>query len=84
MNLTLAIHTIAEIRFDKNIELSGSKLSVDCDELRRLVLEDDSFEGVNFELIQPGESCRAGPVFDIVEPRAKAVGGNGSGSGDGV
>jgi glycine reductase len=76
MNLTLAIHAIAEIRFGKNIELRGSALSVDCDELRRLVLEDDSFESVNFEIARPGESCRAGPIFDIVEPRAKTPGGS--------
>ncbi len=27
---------------------------------------------VDFEIACPGESCRAGPVFDIIEPRAKA------------
>ena len=26
--------------------------------------------------VRPGESCRAGPVFDILEPRAKAPGGS--------
>ena len=40
--------------------------------LRRLLLEDPSLSSVEFEIVQPGESCRAGPVFDIIEPRAKA------------
>ena len=56
--------------------LTGAMLSIDQDELRQLVLEDSSFESVNFEIARPGESLRAGPVFDIVEPRAKAPGGS--------
>jgi glycine reductase len=29
---------------------------------------------VELEIVRPGESCRAGPVFDIIEPRAKEPG----------
>ena len=71
MQLKLAIHRIAAIRFGKRTALEGTTLVVDAEELRRLVLEDPSLSGVEFEVAQPGESCRAGPVFDIVEPRAK-------------
>jgi glycine reductase len=39
-------------------------------------MEDTRIRSIEFELVQPGESCRAGPVFDIVEPRAKAAGGS--------
>ena len=46
------------------------------DELRQLVLEHSSFVSVDFEIVRPGESVRAGPVFDIVEPRAKVTGGS--------
>src|SRR3990172_11280690 len=74
MQLTLAIHPISETRFDSKTRLKGETLCVRKEELRRLVLEDSSFEGVNFEIARPGESLRAGPVFDIVEPRAKAPG----------
>lgn len=49
-------------------------LVVDVEELRRLALGDDSVARVDFEIVRPGESCRAGPVFDIIEPRAKAPG----------
>jgi glycine reductase len=76
MQLTLAIHPITNIRFGDRNCLDGTTLVVDKDRLRQLVLEDSSIESVGFEIVRPGESCRAGPVFDIVEPRAKAPGGN--------
>ena len=76
MQLKLAIHPITSIRLGTRTSLTGAMLSIDQDELRRLVLEDGSFEAVDFEIARPGESLRAGPVFDIVEPRAKAPGGS--------
>lgn len=76
MQLTLAFHPIVEMRFAASTRLNGRILFVDKDELRRLVVEDSSIESADFEIASPGESCRAGPVFDIVEPRAKAPGGS--------
>jgi glycine reductase len=72
MPLTLAIHPVTEMRFAPTLQLDGSMLLVDKEALRRLVLEDAAVESVDFEIARPGESCRAGPIFDIVEPRAKA------------
>jgi sarcosine reductase len=71
MQLKLAIHRITAIRFGAATCLDGTTLVVDVEELRRLLLEDPSLAGVEFEIVRPGESCRAGPVFDIIEPRAK-------------
>src|SRR5882672_3723933 len=71
MPLTLATHPITEIRFAETLWLDGTVLMVDKDELMRLVLEDSAIESVDCEIVRPGESCRAGPIFDIVEPRAK-------------
>src|SRR5215831_19794215 len=71
MQLKLAIHRITTIRFGSRTSLDGTTLLVDAEELRRLLLEDLSLLRVEFEIVQPGESCRAGPVFDIIEPRAK-------------
>jgi sarcosine reductase len=76
MQLTLAIHSVTSIRFGERAGLAGTTLVVDKDELRRLVLEDAAIEAVEFAIAQPGESLRAGPLFDIVEPRAKALGGS--------
>jgi hypothetical protein len=76
MQLTLAIHAITEIRFGENTRLDGSVLVTAKDELRRLASQVPGIESVDFEIVHPGESCRAGPIFDIVEPRAKAPGGS--------
>jgi sarcosine reductase len=74
MQLTLAIHPITEIRLGQATQLEATALVVNLDELRRLVLQDDSLTNIDFEIVCPGESARAGPVFDIIEPRAKAPG----------
>jgi glycine reductase len=71
MQLKLALHRITAIRFGTATSLDGTTLVVDVEELRRLLLGDPSLSGVEFEIVQPGESCRAAPVFDIIEPRAK-------------
>ena len=76
MQLTLAFHPITTIGFGAQTCLAGTTLLVNQDELRRLVLEDAAIEAVDFAVAQPGESLRAGPLFDIVEPRAKAPGGS--------
>ncbi len=76
MQLILAIHPITEIRFGENTRLDGTVLVTARDELRRLASQLPGIESVDFEIVHPGESCRAGPIFDIVEPRAKAPGGS--------
>jgi glycine reductase len=74
MQLTLATHPITEIRFGAPTRLDGTTLAVDAEELRGLLLEDQALTDVKLEIVRPAESCRAGPVFDIIEPRAKAPG----------
>ncbi len=74
MQLTLANHPISDIRFDTRARLDGTMLCVDPAALRDLVLTDDAMVDVEFEIVHPGELCRAGPIFDVVEPRAKAPG----------
>ena len=74
MQLTLAHHPITDIRFGAPTCLDGSVLVVDEKALREIVLQDASLAGVDFAIARPGESCRAGPIFDVVEPRAKEPG----------
>src|SRR4029077_3087367 len=76
MPLTLAIHPITEIRFGKRLGLEGKTLIVDTAELSQLIIEDGGIEAVEYQIASPAESCRAVPIFDIVEPRAKAPGGS--------
>ena len=74
MRLTLAEHRIDEFTVGTGTELQGSRLRVDLEELHAYLLEDRRLESVDMDLVNPGESCRAGYVFDIVEPRAKEPG----------
>jgi sarcosine reductase len=71
MQLTLAQHPVGDLQFGTPARLEGNVLIVDADELRRLVLEDESISSVDFDIVRPGELCRAGPIFDVIEPRAK-------------
>ena len=74
MRLTLAYHPVSSIHFGSRLNLDGAALTVSQDELRAIVLEDPLIEAVDFEIAAPNDSLRAGPVFDIVEPRAKTTG----------
>jgi glycine reductase complex component B subunit alpha and beta len=74
MQLTLAHHPITDLHFDAPARLEGTVLFVDVAQLRGLVLKDDSIVSVDFDIVRPGERCRAGPIFDVIEPRAKAPG----------
>jgi glycine reductase complex component B subunit alpha and beta len=74
MQLSLAHHPVSDIRFGSQTRIDGTVLAVDAGEIRRLVLEDEALAAVDFDIVRPGDSCRAGPIFDIVEPRAKAPG----------
>jgi glycine reductase len=74
MQLTLANHPVKSMRFGAPARLEDTDLVIDAQELRRVVLEDDAIISVAFEIVHPGESCRAGPIFDVIEPRAKEPG----------
>src|SRR5262249_21147451 len=74
MELTLAHHLITEIQFGSQTRLDGTVLIIDSQELRQLVLKDEFILNADFEIARPGESCRAGPFLDAIEPRAKASG----------
>ena len=74
MRLTLAYHPVTSIHFGSRLNLDGAALTVSQDELRAIVLDDPLIEAVDFEIAAPNDSLRAGPVFDIVEPRAKTTG----------
>lgn len=74
MRLTLAEHPVTELTVGTETVLQGSRLRVDLEELHAHLLEDRRLKSVDLDLVNPGESCRAGYVFDIVEPRAKEPG----------
>ena len=71
MRLTLAEHPIDELTVGTETVLQGSRIRLNLDELHSHLLEDRRLESVDMDLVNPGDICRAGYVFDIVEPRAK-------------
>jgi glycine reductase complex component B subunit alpha and beta len=74
MQLTLAHHPVTDLQFGAPARLDGTVLVIDSTDLRRLVLQDQAIVSVDFDIARPGERCRAGPIFDVIEPRAKAPG----------
>ena len=74
MELTLAIHQVNDLRFGDSTYLDGSTLVVDRESLSNHLLEDPRLQSVDMDIANPGEACRIGVVFDIIEPRVKALG----------
>ena len=74
MRLTLAYHPVSELSFGDTTHLDGTRLLVDQEALRQHLLADRRLASVDFHVVRPGDSCRFGVVFDILEPRAKAPG----------
>ena len=74
MALALALHPVKDMVVGVETALDGTTLQVGLEELRRHVLEDRRLESVDLEVVNPGDSCRVGYVFDIIEPRAKEPG----------
>jgi glycine reductase len=74
MQLTLAYHAISDMQFGAVTCLDGTTLHIDQAALHRYLLEDRRLAGLETDIVHPGESCRFGVVFDILEPRAKEPG----------
>ena len=74
MALSLAVHPVDRIHSSNKTKLESSSLSVKISELRGYLLEDRRLESVDLEIVHPGDRCRVGYVFDVLEPRAKAPG----------
>ncbi|MBM3226462.1 MAG: hypothetical protein FJZ47_22080, partial [Candidatus Tectomicrobia bacterium] len=74
MGLTLAYHRVTVLRFSDTTQLHGTVLDISQAALRQHVLTDHRLRDVDLAIVHPGEACRFGVVFDILEPRAKATG----------
>ncbi len=74
MQLKLAYHAISDMQFNTTTHLEATSLHIDQTALHHYLLEDRRLAGVETHIVHPGESCRFGIVFDILEPRAKEPG----------
>lgn len=71
MKLNLDIHQIDQAVFGDKTTVSGGKLTVNRQELRKLLEGDTRLREVDIQLAAPGEKCRLTRVVDVIEPRAK-------------
>ncbi|KAA9302014.1 MULTISPECIES: glycine/sarcosine/betaine reductase component B subunit [Aerococcus] len=71
MKLEFGEIQIKDVILTNESKIENSVLSINEQEVKDLVLEDDRFASVEIEIAKPGESVRITPVKDVIEPRAK-------------
>ncbi len=74
MKLELGYIHITDIQFADESKVENGVIYVNREELRTLLLEDESLKSVDFEIAKPGDSIRIMPVKDVIEPRVKVQG----------
>lgn len=77
MKLELGRIFIRDLRFGEATRVDQGVLTVNREELRRLLLQDERLAEVELDIAKPGESVRIIPVKDVIEPRVKVSGGGG-------
>lgn len=74
MKLELGRIFITDLQFGPQTRVEKGVLTVNREELRRLILADERLVEVGLEIARPGESVRIIPVKDVIEPRVKVEG----------
>src|SRR5689334_11692050 len=74
MRLTLAIHEVTDMVLGPSTSLDGTMLQINAEELVAQLLTDERLTAAHVDVVQMGEQCRFGSVFDVIEPRAKQPG----------
>ncbi|WP_130860994.1 glycine/sarcosine/betaine reductase component B subunit [Bacilliculturomica massiliensis] len=77
MKLELGYIHINDIQFGPESKVQGDVLYVNKDEVRAMLLEDETIASVDIEIAKPGDSIRITPVKDVIEPRVKVEGKGG-------
>lgn len=76
MRLEVGWVHVADLRFGPRTALADHTLTIDREELARLLEPDPAFDRVEVELARPGESCRIVHIVDALEPRYRLEGTN--------
>ena len=74
MKLELKILKVRKIEFGQKTGFDRSTLTIDRDQLTRLLLTDGRLDRVDVDLANPGDKCRIARVSDVIEPRARTGG----------
>ncbi|TJX14288.1 beta-aspartyl-peptidase [Tissierella creatinini] len=77
MRLELGLVLIKDVQFSDTTKLENGVLTVNKEELIKLISEDEHLASVEVDIAKPGESVRITPVKDVVEPRVKVEGPGG-------
>ena len=71
MKLDVADFPVREICFGNSYRYEKGKLTVDREDLARVVSGDERIAQARFEAVEPGEHARITGIRDVVEPRVK-------------
>ena len=74
MKLELGEIHIKDVVLGNESKIVDGVVTVDTEELKALILEDEHLVDVKFDVAHPGESTRITPVKDVIEPRVKVEG----------
>jgi glycine reductase complex component B subunit alpha and beta len=74
INLKVNEYPITEIDFGERTVLEGNRLTVNVQDLKRIVGEEDALSDVEAAVARPGESARIVHVLDAVEAMTKVDG----------
>jgi len=74
MQLELRVIRVRHVQFGPQTAVTDGVLSVNREELRRLLLEDPRLRQIDIDVANPGDRCRIARVADVVEPRARVSG----------
>ena len=74
MKLELGEIHIKDVVLGNESKIIDGVVTVDTEELKSLILEDEHLVDVKFDVAHPGESTRITPVKDVIEPRVKVEG----------
>ena len=75
MRLELHIIRIQDVRFGAETRIDDGVLTINRQELQKLLEGDRRLSKVDIEIAHAGEKCRILQVGDVIEPRAKMGGG---------
>lgn len=76
MKLELGLIHVTDLQFGEVSKVENGVVTINQEDIKKIVLEDETIESVELHIAKPGESVRITPVKDVVEPRVK-VSGNG-------
>lgn len=74
MRLELATFPVRDIQFGSHTACSKGTLTINKDELAKLILKDKRVSSADLDVAYPGEKTRIVKIHDVVEPRVKVSG----------